>query len=161
MRAEALFGFHTRFIRAAHPCGSRAGHETSAGDLWESQSLGVWPRLRSRCATRAALQNLSHGRAAEQTSATLTDVPHNAAHRTSNFLQMMGSSSLYPEGSRSVRQLSKAAQHIRGDLCSSSLTLPLWKDARLSLVLPIILTLAACTNTEQNNAVLPKVTVFN
>lgn len=46
---------------------------------------------------------------------SLADIPHDAAHITSNFLQMMESSSLYPEGSSSVRQLSKAPQHSRGD----------------------------------------------
>lgn len=55
---------------------SRGGYETSAGDFWESQSserymMGVWPRLRSRCAARAALRYLSHGRAAQHISAVI------------------------------------------------------------------------------------------
>lgn len=162
MRVGAPFGSHTQFTAAAHPSHLTGGCETSAGDSWGPQSsewyvMGVWPRLRSRCAAGAALQHLSHTSAPD----SLTDIPHDAAPTASNFLQMMESSSLYPEGSSSVRQLSKAPQHTRGDLCSSSLTLPLWKDARHSLVLPVIPTLAAYTNTEQNNPLLPKVTVFN
>lgn len=69
----------------------------------------------------------------------------------------MESFSLYPEGSSSVREFSKAPQHNRGDLCSSNLTHPLWKNARQSLLLAIILTPAAYTNTEQNNPALLKV----
>lgn len=51
---------------------------------------------------------------------------------------MTESFSVYPEGSSGVRQLSKAPQHNREDLCSSNLMHPLWKNAKQSLVLAII-----------------------
>lgn len=129
----APFGLHTQFLTAAHP-----SWETSAGDFWESQSSERWvcgqssdPGVQHEllCSTWARAE--LHSTLPD----SLTDIPRDAARTTSNVLQMMESSSLYPEGSSGVRQLSKAPQHTRGDLCSSSLTLPLWKDARQSLVL--------------------------